>query len=133
VAVKLRQSGPLEPVEWPTGEEVAVHRPNVYAAAFWDTEVIAKPEQMREGLVKFVAMVCPSKTEDAIRAECDDDFLWLVANYSRERLEQAQAFLSELLGKSPAGTAAAPASAPPMPTGTSPVESPAPTAVPCGA
>jgi ABC-type glycerol-3-phosphate transport system substrate-binding protein len=133
VAVKLRQSGPLEPVEWPTGEEVAVHRPNVYAAAFWDTEVIAKPEQMREGLVRFVAMVCPSKAEDAIRAECDDDFLWLVANYSRERLEQAQAFLSELLGKSPAGTAAAPASAPPMPTGTSPVESPAPTAVPCGA
>jgi hypothetical protein len=131
MAVKLRQSGPLEPVEWPTGEEVAVNRPNVYAAAYWDTEVIPKPEQMREGLVTFVAMVCPSKTEDQIRQECDDDFLWLVANYSRERLEAAQEFLVGLMGKSPAGTA--PASPPPMDTGTSPVESPAPTAVPCGA
>jgi hypothetical protein len=131
VAVKLRPGGKLEPVEWPTGEEVAVVRPNVYAAAFWDTEVVAKPEQLREGLVKFVAMVVPGKTEQQVRDECDDDFLWLVANYSRERLEQAQAFLADLMGKSPAGTA--PASPPPTNTGTSPAESPAPTGVPCGA
>jgi hypothetical protein len=131
MAVKLRQAGPLEPVEWPTGEEVQVLRPNVYAAKFWDDEVAGKPEAIREGLVRFVAMVCPSKTEDAIRQECDDDFLWLVANYSRERLEQAQAFLAELLGKALAGTA--PASPPPTPTGTSSVGSPAPSAVPCGA
>jgi hypothetical protein len=109
-----------------------VLRPNVYAAAFWDNEVITKPEQMREGLVKFVALVCPSKTEQQVRDECDDDFLWLVANYSRERLEQAQAVLADLTGKAPAGTAA-PASAPPTSTGTSPAALPAPTAVPCGA
>jgi hypothetical protein len=125
VAVKLRQAGPLEPVEWPTGEEVQVNRPNVYAAKLWDDEVVGKPDNIRDGLVRFVAMVCPSKTEDQVRSECDDDFLWLVANYSRERLQQAQAFLADLMGKSPAGTAA-PASAPPTPTGTSPAESPAP-------
>jgi hypothetical protein len=126
VAIQLRPGGPLEAVEWPTGEEVAVTRPNVYAAKFWDDEVVAKPEQMRDGLVRFVAMVCPSKTEDQIRAECDDDFLWLVANYSRERLGAAQEFLADIMGKSPAGTD--PASPPPMPTGTSPAASPAPTA-----
>jgi hypothetical protein len=131
VAVKLRPGGKLEPVEWPTGEEVQVLRPNVYAAAFWDTEVITKPEQMRDGLVRFVAMVVPAKTEQQIRDECDDDFLWLVANYSRERLEQAQAFLADLMGKSPAGPA--PASVPPTSTGSSPAGSPERTAAPCGA
>jgi hypothetical protein len=124
MAIKLRAGGPLEPVEWPTGEEVAVNRPNVYAAKLWDDEVVGKPEGIRDGLVRFVAMVCPAKTEDQIRAECDDDFLWLVANYSRERLEQAQAFLLELLGKAGAGTA--PPSAQPTPTGTLPAESPEP-------
>ena len=131
MAVKLRPSSVLEPVVWPTGEEVVVHRPNVYAAEVWDTDVVGKPEQIRLGLVKFVAMVCPSKTEEQVRAECDDDFLWLVANYARERLAVAQAFLEELAGKSPAGVA--PASAPPASTGTSSVVSPAPTGAPCGA
>jgi hypothetical protein len=131
VAVKLRQAGPLEPVEWPTGEEVAVKRPNVYAAQFWDEDVVKRPEQLRDGLVAFVAMVCPSKTVEQIREECDDDFLWLVANYSRGRLEQAQAFLADLLGKAGAGTA--PPSAPATDTGTSSAASVVPSAVPCGA
>jgi hypothetical protein len=130
MAVALRPAVALEPVLWPTGEEVPVRRPNVYAARVWDTEVIGKTENMRDGLVKFVAMVCPSKTAEQVAEECDDDFLWLVSNYSRERLEAAQAFLAELMGKAVAGTA--PDSPPPTSTGTSPVASPAPTAVPCG-
>jgi hypothetical protein len=113
MAVALRPTVALEPVLWPTGEEVAVKRPNVYAAR-----------------VAYVAMICPSKTAEQIAEECDDEFLWLVANYSRERLEQAQAFLLELAGKALAGTA--PDSPPPTSIGTSPVESPGPTAVPCG-
>jgi hypothetical protein len=130
VAVKLRPTSALEPVVWPTGEEVAVNRPNVYAAEVWDTEVVGKPEQARAGMVKFVAMICPSKTEEQVRTECDEEFLVLVASYSRDRLETAQAFLEELAGKSPAG--AAPASAPPASTGTSSVESRAPPGAPCG-
>lgn len=130
MAVALRPAVALEPVLWPTGEEVAVRRPNVYAARVWDTEVIGKTENMRDGLVKFVAMVCPSKTAEQVAEECDDDFLWLVANYARERLEAAQQFLADIMGKAAAGTA--PASPPPTSTGTSPVESPALTGVPCG-
>jgi hypothetical protein len=131
MAVALRPAVALEPVIWPTGEHVEVRRPNVYAAKVWDTDVIGKPEGMRDGLVAFVAMVCPGKTAEQIAEECDDDFLWLVANYSRERLEAAQQFLADIMGKAVAGTA--PASPPPTSTGTSPVASPAPTAVPCGA
>jgi hypothetical protein len=130
MAVALRPVAALEPVIWPTGEHVEVRRPNVYAARVWDTDVVGKPDAMRDGLVAYVAMVCPSKTAEQIAEECDDEFLWLVANYSRDRLEQAQAFLLELAGKALAGTA--PASPPPTSTGTSPVASLGPTAVPCG-
>lgn len=130
MAVTLRPVAPLEPVLWPTGEEVAVKRPNLFAAKVWDEECAAKPEQLREGLVRFVAMVCPSKTEDQIREECDEEFLWLVANYARERLDQARAFLEQAVGKVPGATA--PASPPPTDTGTSPDASPAPAGAPCG-
>ena len=132
--VALRPARVLEPVLWPTGEEVPVKRPNAYSAEYWDTVVIpaieaGDPKAIRAGLVAFVAMVCPAKTEQQIRDECDDDFLWLAANYSRERLEAAQAFLVELAGK----TMGAAVPAPDAPTGTSPDGSPAPTGVPCGA
>jgi hypothetical protein len=137
VAVHVRQNdGPLEPIVWPTGEEIAVKRPNIYASRFWNKTVApamekADQEAATEGLVEFVNMICPSKTKEQIMEECDEQFLMLVCGYSRGALEQAQAFLGEVLGKSPAGTD--PASPPPMPSGTSPAELPAPTAVPCGA
>lgn len=132
--VQLRPARALEPVLWPTGEEVAVKRPNTYAAEHWDTVVLKALEAgdskgLRAGLVAFVAMVCPAKTEQQIRDECDDDFLWLVANYARERLEAARQWMEELAGKARGATAPVP----PAPTGTSPDGSVAPLAVPCGA
>jgi hypothetical protein len=114
------------------GEDVAVKRPNLYAAEVWDqvTDAMAKGDAkaIRESLVEFVAMVCPSKTVEQIREECDDEYLFLVAGYANGRLNQARAFLEELAGK----VAGATASPPDAPTGTSPVESPALAALPCG-
>lgn len=111
MAVRLKYVGPLEPVQWPTtGEEVAIRRPNLYASEVWDAQVAVhfdnaeKSGELRDGLVAFVARICPSKTVEQIREECSEEFLWLVANYSRDRLEEA----TELLG---AVTAAAPAPA----------------------
>lgn len=136
MAVTVRQhDGPLEPVKWPTGEEVAVRRPNLYAAKFWNSTVLpaltsGNTDQGIDAMAQFVAMICPSKTVEQIMEECDEPFLFLVCGYAREQLEAAQEAMTGLLGKAMAGTA--PASPPPMPSGSSPAESPAPTAVPCG-
>jgi hypothetical protein len=63
--VALRPSVALEPIQWPTGEDVAVKRPNLYAAEVWDqvTDAMAKGDAkaIRESLVEFVAMVCPAR------------------------------------------------------------------------
>ena len=130
--VTLRPTAPLEPVQWPTGEEVAVKRPNLYAAEVWDRVVDAMgkadAQKVRAALVEFVAMICPSKSSSQIMDECDDEYLFLVAGYANGRLEQARAFLEELSGKA-AGAAASP---PSEPTGTSPDVSPALAAAPCG-
>lgn len=132
--VALRPSVALEPIQWPTGEDVPVKRPNVYGAEAWDavTDAMTKADTKaaRDALVAFVALVVPSKTPDQLREECDDEFLLLVAGYSRGRLEQARAFLEELSGK--AAGATVPASPPSEPTGISPDVSPAPAGVPCG-
>lgn len=133
MAVILKPATPLEPVQWPTGEDVGVRRPNLYAAEVWDRDVVGNdgnPDALRAGLVKFVSMVCPSKSEEQIKEECSEDFLLLVAGYARDRLEQATQFLDELSGKA-AGAVADPAL--PAPTGTSPAESPAPTVESSGA
>ncbi len=132
--VQLRPARALEPVEWPTGEDVAVKRPNTYAAEHWDTVVVkamggGDSKTFIAALVAFVALVCPSKTEEQIRQECDEDFLWLVANYARDRMEAAQQFLAQAMGKAKGATDPAP----PAPTGTSPAASAEPLAVPCGA
>ena len=131
--VQLRPSVALEPIQWPTGEDVAVKRPNLYAAEVWDTvtDAIAKadPKAIREALVAFVGMVCPGKDAEAIRQECDDEFLFLVSGYANGRLDQARAFLEELAGKTTGPTKAP---VPDAPTGTSLDESPAPAGVPCG-
>jgi hypothetical protein len=137
VAVKVRENeGPLEPITWPTGEVVDVKRPNIYASKFWNSDVVPAMaagggNNALDALVKFVAMICPSKTEEQIAQECDEPFLLLVCGYAREALEQAQEFVASLLGKS-VGATVPPASVPETPSGTSPVGSPAPTAVPCG-
>jgi hypothetical protein len=137
VAVKVRQNdGPLEPITWPTGEEVAVRRPNIYASKFW-TKTVAPAfakndsEAALDGMAQFVAMICPSKTVEQVMEECDENFLVLVCGYAREQLEAATEMVAGILGKSVAGMEA-PASAPPTMSGTSPAESPAPTGVPCG-
>ncbi len=138
MAVSVRQNdGPLEPIRWPTGEEVAVRRPNIYAAKFWNQHVAPAfaaqdNEAALDGMVKFAAMVCPSKTAEQVMEECDENFLLLVCAYSREFLEAAQEAVGTILGKSAAEPTMAPASAPPTPSGISLAESPAPTAVPCG-
>ena len=129
MSVKLRPARALEPVEWPTGEDVVVKRPNTYAAEHWDAVVLPAMESQDTkafiaALVSFVALVCPSKTEDQIRQECDEDFLWLVANYARDRMEVAQQFLAQAMGKAKGATAPAP----PAPTGTSPAASAEPPA-----
>ena len=132
MAVHVRgDEGPLEPVKWPTGEDVAVKRPNLHAARFWNRNVTpaldkGDEDAAMEAMVKFVALCC-TKTEEQIWEECDTHFLMLFCGYVRGRLEAAQQFVTDLMGKSPAGTA--PASAPPTSTGTSEAESPAPTAV----
>jgi hypothetical protein len=137
MAVVVRKNdGPLEPIRWPTGEEVAVRRPNIYASKFWLKTVapaFAKQdsEAALDGMVQFVNMVCPSKSVEQIMEECDESFLILVCGYAREALEAAAEMLAEVLGKSVAGTAD-PASAPPTPSGTSPAASPAPLGAPCG-
>jgi hypothetical protein len=129
MAVKVREhDGPLEPITWPTGEDVAVKRPNIYASKFWTK---GDSEAALDGMVQFVSMICPGKSVDQIMEECDENFLILVCGYARENLEAAMEALGVMLGKSVAGTAV-PASAPPTTSGTSPVVSPAPTGVPCG-
>lgn len=135
MGLKLRKEGPLEAIEWPTGEDVAVKRPNTYAAAFWYRDVMPAMQGEDhmgavEALVKYTAMICPGKTEDAIRAECDEEFLILVTGYANNRLKQAEAFLAALSGKAVAGS---PVQSPPSPSGLSPDVSPAPAGVPCGA
>lgn len=127
--VALRPSTPLEPILWPDGSEVAVRRPNTYAAETWDTEVAPHLEKgdsvaARRGLVKFVSMVVVGKSEDEIREQCDEAYLFLLAGYVNDRLQQAQAFVAELLGKTTAE--AVPASPPPAPTGPLPAASAAP-------
>ncbi len=130
--VTLRPTAPLEPIQWPTGEDVPVRRPNLYAAEVWDrvTEAIGQADTraIREELVAFVAMICPSKTPEAIREECDDEYLFLVAGYANGRLDQARKFLEELAGKAAGATASPPSE----PTGTLAPESPAPAGAPCG-
>ena len=139
MAVEVRiGGGPLEPVTWPTGEEVAVRRPNLFAAKHWAQKVApalgsGDETALIDALAEFVAKVCPSKTVEQISEECDLPFLMLVAGYSREQLEAAQEFVAAVLGKAPAGTAPAPASPPPMSSGTSPAASAEPLAAPCGA
>ena len=130
--VTLRPTAPLEPIQWPTGEDVAVKRPNLYAAEVWDrvTDALSRADAkaVRAALVEFVAMLVPSKSPDQIREECDDEFLFLVAGYANGRLEQARAFLEELSGKAAGATASPPSE----PTGTSPAVSPALAGAPCG-
>jgi hypothetical protein len=136
MAIEVRENeGPLEPVTWPTGEEVVVRRPNIYAHRFWIK--VAEPAMEKEdqeaaldALVEFTNMICPSKSKEQIMEECDVEFLMLVCGYSRGALKAAKEFVAGVMGKSPAGTD--PASPPPTMSGTSPVESLVLTAVPCG-
>ena len=135
MAVHVRQQdGPLEPITWPTGEEVAVKRPNIYASKYWNSHVVPAMgkdgEKFLDALVAFVAMICPAKSAEQIMEECDETFLILVCGYARENLEAAQETVAALLGKATAE--AAPASPPPTPSGTSPAGSPALTGAPCG-
>ncbi len=127
--VALRPSVALEAILWPDGTEVQVRRPNTYAAEVWDIDVVPHMEKgdsvaARRGLVKFVAMVVQGKTEDEIREQCDETYLLLIAGYVNDRLEKAQSFVAELLGKTAAE--AVPASPPPEATGPLPAASAAP-------
>lgn len=130
--VALRPSVALEPIQWPTGEDVPVKRPNLYCAEVWDvvmdTMKLGEPAKVRETLVKFVGMVCPSKSAEQIKEDCDDEYLLLVAGYANGRLDQARKFLEELSGKAAGATASPQAE----PTGTSPAELPAVAGAPCG-
>lgn len=130
--VTLTPTAPLEPIQWPTGEEVQVRRPNIYAAEVWDqvTDAMSAGDTkgIREALIAFAAMVCPSKTADQIREDCDEEYLFLLAGYARRRLDQARQFLEELSGKAAGATASPQAE----PTGTSPAELPAVAGAPCG-
>jgi hypothetical protein len=136
MGVDLRPPAPIQPINWPTGEEVEVRRPNTYIARFWYKDVqpafaSGDPVQVLDALVKYAAMICPSKTEDQIAQECDEEFLVLLWGYANKRLAQAEEFLGELEGKGRGATAAT-APAPPTPSGTSPAELPALAGVPCG-
>lgn len=121
---------PLPPINWPGGGEVEV-RDVKFSQQRMAKRIGAGELDPWEYLPKLVASLVPSKSVEQIEDELDIDQMWVVVGYASKNAEVVKAYMEQQTKNAVAGTS--PASPPPTPTGASSDESPAPTAVPCGA
>lgn len=122
---------PLEPIEWPDGTEQAV-KPITWAEQELLADMdLADEKSIRETMPKIMPALLPGRSWDEIKGVLDADAMRAVIAYASGKYEAAMQALEDTAGNSAGATAEAspPATPPPI----SSPESPAPTAVPCGA
>lgn len=128
---KVRDTGPLEPIEWPDGSSQRVKH-----ITWVEEEILADmgdgTTTPREAMPQLMPLLLPGKSWEEIRAALSSGDMQRVIAYASGKYEQAMKVMEDAAGNGAAGETA-PVSPPPTSSGTSSGVLPEATAVPCGA